>query len=235
MPTSHPIFIRFLRPGLDALLRLWRPFLAIQLFALVVIVVYFNSPAMQTFCRQLAAIKTAGGFPLSALTMSIACGIVPEIFKLITGVDRTFTTRRFRTMLFHMALFALSGVMVDLYYRGLARWPGESTSAAIVVLKVVMDQFLYCPIVGVPMIAIAYQLRTLRYRLWRLWPLLNAPWYVDRVGPMLLPCWGYWIPMTALMYCLPNDLQFIFGALASGASATLLTTVAAGAEDRSST
>jgi hypothetical protein len=95
-----------------------------------------------------------------------------------------------------------------------------------VVGKVLIDQFLYTTLIGVPLISLSYTLRKVRYH-----PLiaarhLNVRWYEREVLPVLVTCWAYWLPMTILMYTLPATLTFVYGMVASAASSTLLTAVA---------
>ena len=63
--------------GLAALRQFWRPFLLIQSAAIIVGLAYRFSDGMRAACVVLARWKVAGGFPFSAVTGTIAGGLVP--------------------------------------------------------------------------------------------------------------------------------------------------------------
>jgi len=229
MHTPFPpktTFAALIHPGLVAIRRLWVPFLLIQFCGLVVVLSYFNSEHFRTFCDRLAELKQAGGYAFAALTLGVACGIGPEVFKFISGIDRTFTRERACNTAFNFFLFALIGIWADAFYRSLAYLLGPSDSVKIVAMKVAADQFLYSPTLGTVFIAVAYTWREHRYRLIPTIRSMGGAWYLSRALPMLLPSWCYWIPMACLMYSLPPSLTFVFNALAGAASAMLLVSVA---------
>jgi hypothetical protein len=47
-------------------------------------------------------------------------------------------------------------------------------------------------------------------RLVKLSKAINSDTFHDRVIPILIPCWCYWIPLQACIYALPPDLQYPF-------------------------
>jgi hypothetical protein len=214
-------------PGVDAVKRLWKPFALIQLLAVVVVVGYFRIEGVREFCEVLVRLKVEGGFLFAACSMAIACGIVPELFKFATGVDRSFTRHRLHTTLFHTGLFAIGGVFADVWYRLLMIWPGESNAVHFVVGKVFMDMFGYTLVIGLPLVALGYTLRDAGYRPRMFFESLRDRWYARRVVPMVPVCWAYWFPICGLLYSLPGNLQLVFGTCAGAASSILLTAGAA--------
>ena len=225
-PLPNHWMRELITPGMIAVRRLWLPFLLIQTCGLIFVVSYFRSPAIASFCDSIAAIKIRTGYLFSAVVMAISSGLCPDVFKFITGVDRSFTRQRLRDIAFAMLLFALCGMLVDAFYRLLAVTYGSSRNSWIIMAKVLTDQFIYSPIFGVGTIATGYALRRERYHVFRLLRRMNGRWYMRTIAPLLPPCWAYWFPMTALMYSLPTNLTFVYGACASAASATLLVAVA---------
>jgi hypothetical protein len=210
-------------PGVHSLKALWKPFVLIQLCGLSVVVAYFTVPSAKAFCDVLGQFKVTGGLLVAAAMMAFACGVLPEVFKFVAGVDRSFTIARGRTMLFHMALFSVSGIVADVYYNFVnARFAGVSPLIAVPA-KVFIDQLLFSTLVGLPLLAIGFTLWESGLSFYKQ---LGIDWYVRRVVTLLLPCWAYWFPMCFLMYALPGSLTFTFGAIASAASATVLTATA---------
>ena len=217
-------------PGAMAILRLWKPFVVIQLCGLAVVLCYFYVPAFTAFCGHLARLKLQGGFAFSALVMAIASGLVPEVVKYLTGVDRTLTRARFNSTLFAMGVFAVSGVFVDIFYMLQSRLYGDDNDPLTVLAKVLTDQLGLTPTFGVGWIALAYALREERFNVRTLAGKIGVRWYVLTVGRLIVPCWIYWFPMCILMYVLPPDLTFVFGATAAAASAMIFVAVASEAQ-----
>jgi len=215
-------------PGAKAILRLWKPFVVIQFCGLAVVLAYFHVPAFNAFCGHLATLKAQGGFLFSAVVMSVASGFVPELMKYLTGVDRVVDRRRWRNIAFAMALFAVSGVFCDAFYRLLTIVFGDNNRPLTVLAKVACDQFAFTPTFGLGTIALAYAWRAERYSLKALYHNASLRWYIRIVGRLAVPCWIYWIPMASLMYVLPSSLTFVFGATAAAASSLIFIAVASG-------
>jgi hypothetical protein len=222
--TARPTLRSLAKPGIDSLKQTWKPFLLIQLCGLVMVIAYFTVPSVKAICDVAGAWNDRAGVLGAAILMPIMCGIVPEIFKFITNVDRTFTFARLRTMLFHMLLFCCGGMAVAIYYAWINEQFVGVRPAIAVPAKVLLDQLLYTTIIGIPLMALFFTVRDFG---WSFYKQLGPTWYLNRVVPLLLPCWAYWFPMCFLMYALPGSLTFVFGAVASAASATLLTATAA--------
>ncbi|HEV7301330.1 MAG TPA: hypothetical protein VGN72_18350 [Tepidisphaeraceae bacterium] len=213
-------------PGLRSLKRNWPAIVALQAVGLGVVVAYYSAEPFRAFCNVLADWKTRGGFLAAALLMATVSGLVPEIAKYVFGIDRTLGRKRWRHVAFNCLLYGVLGVLVDAYYRVAMYVVGDEVTLAKVAIKVAADQFLYTPLLGMGVLALAYTWREYRYNLQRTFAALGPHWYVTRVVILLLPCWAYWIPMTSLMYSLPSSLVFVFGAAASAAASLLLTSIA---------
>jgi hypothetical protein len=227
---QHPLKA-IARPGIEAVRRMWVPFVVIQLAALALVIVYFQSAALRAFCDRLAAIKEAGGLAFAAGAMVIASAVLPEALKAITGADEKIARQRGRDIAFNSVLYAVNGVLSNWFYILLARWfPGASVGE--VIAKVAIDMLVYTPFVGIPWMALLYTWREHRYRPVATIKSLGGAWYLSRVTPILLPCWAYWIPMCVLMYVLPTNLTFLFGVTGNGAAAVILITIASRKTER---
>jgi hypothetical protein len=215
------------KPGIEAVRRMWLPFVLIQLCAVAVVAAYFKVDAFREFCERLARIKEAGGLPFSATVMAIVSGVLPEIFKVITGADNKPPGQRFRDLVFNTLLFSVSGVLSDLFYRLLAVMFPPPTTVWTVTAKLLIDMLVYGPVIGFTWMPFCYTIREHRYRVGAAIKSLGVAWYLSRAAPVMLPGWAYWTPMCVLMYMLPPSLTFIFAACANAAAATILITVAA--------
>jgi hypothetical protein len=213
-------------PGLAVLKRLWVPFVLIQCMGLSVVVLYFSWQPFREACDAIGRFKLATGPLFAMLVMPVAAGVVPELFKALTGIDRSFNAKRVKHVLYAMVVFSLGGLYVDTFYTLLNRYLGDSPTIFNVTSKVLIDQFLYTTTIGIPWMALAFNFESVGFSLGKLWQSLRSNWYMREVAPLLVVCWAYWFPMTSLMYVLPASLTFVFGACASAASAILLVAVA---------
>jgi hypothetical protein len=218
---------RMFQPGIEALSRLWLPFVVIQAFGLIVVLAYFYVPSFAHACDAIGVAKARLGLLFAALTMPIAAGLMPEVFKFITGVDRSLRGERLRVTLHNMILFSMSGMCVDVFYNWLGWLFAGAQPVISVPAKVLVDQLIYTPIIGVPIISWSYSLRAQSYRPLPALREITPVWYEREVMPVLVVCWAYWFPMCSLMYTLPTSLTFVYGMIANAAAATLLTAIAA--------
>ena len=122
--------------------------------------------------------------------------------------------------------FAGAGIITDLQYRLFNIVIGPGTDPATVVTKVLVDQFVTTPIWGVPYWIVVYTWRSNRFSIAATLRQMTPRWYVTRCLPLLLPCWCYWIPMTALIFSLPAGLQFCLFALAIAAWSLVMIVIA---------
>jgi hypothetical protein len=220
-------FVAMTRPGVRAVQRMWRPIVLLQFVALIVVVGYFTTEIVSRPLDSLGSLKASLGWGYPAIASALAAGLLPEIAKFVAGVDRTLTAARLRFTLFNMGMFAFNGLTAEAFYRTLEATVGPGRDFGSVAMKVLLDMTIFAPLIGLMTIAVAYTWREERFSIPRVARQIGPRWYARRVGTMLIPCWAYWIPMTSLMYSLPASLTFVFGNLASAASAILLTTIAA--------
>lgn len=216
----------YFEPGLRQLRRLWVPFVVIQILGLALVVTYFGVPAVERFFGDVARLKDRGGVPLNAAALAFACGVLPEVFKSITGVDRTVDRHRLSFMLHNVVIFAMIGSVQGFFYDGLAAVFGDSRRPSTILAKTAVDQFGYSTLFTVPLICFGFTLRAHAYRLGAAARQVDGGWYLREAMPVLIVNWAYWWPMGLLMYTLPPTMTFVYGCLASAASATLLTAIA---------
>ena len=196
-----------LRPGWEALRAVWLPFLACQVLAVIVVLCYFTVPAFAAWCGGLARVRDASGVAFAMGGSVIAGVVLPEIVRRVVG-DRSRIV--WSEQWFRVAFFAVNGLLIDTFYRVQALIFGDSNAPMVVVIKVLVDQFIYTAFIAVPFAASVFAWQAGGFRLA---PLL-AEWrngFVERrILPVLLPNWTFWFPMVFCIYALPGDLQYIF-------------------------
>lgn len=190
-----------------ALRQFWRPFLLIQSGAVLLALAFRASPGFRSACAAAAAWKAAGGLLFSAVTVAFAGGLLPELAKLIALGPRSVIGRA-GEIAFNTAFFAVNGVVVDLLYTGEAWLFGSGAGLRVVAAKVAFDQFVFTPSwLAVIVLLFLWRQRGFSWAATR--PALRRGFYRQRVIPLLLPDWLFWIPMVSVIYALPVALQFL--------------------------
>ena len=109
---------------------------------------------------------------------------------------------------FNTAFFAFDGIVVDFLYRGEAGLFGAGGGLRTVAEKVAFDQFVFTPTWSVA-IVLLFLWRQRGFSAAAVRPALRRGFYGERVFPLLLPNWLFWIPMVSVIYALPSALQFL--------------------------
>jgi hypothetical protein len=213
--------------GANAIRRYARPFISIQIAAVGLVVAYSLFPGLRAACADLAAIRERWGLAFSALAGAAAGGMLPELLKRLLSPSANRLRGRGRELAFNVAFFAFNGVVIDLFYRQMARLFGSAASVVTVVEKVAFDQFIFTPL-WLPVIIALFAWRHAGFRVVAAAQALQGDFYGRRVVPLLLPNWAFWIPMTAVIYALPGPLQFLLFALALAAWSLIMVFIAEG-------
>jgi hypothetical protein len=224
----HERLVGPLAAGISALRRFYRPFVLIQVGAVLLVVAYHASASLRSACATLAALKVRGGLPFVALTTAVAGGVLPELAKLITDLRRNTIRGRGAEIWFNIAFFALNGVVIDMLYRGEARLFGTDGAFTTVAKKTAFDQFVFNP-VWLPLIVVLYRWRSHGFSpAATVRDLRAGRFYRTHVVPLLLPAWCFWIPMVSIIYALPVPLQFLLFVPALGAWSLIMVFIAGG-------
>jgi len=215
------------RAGLVALRRFWRPLLLIQASAILLVIAYHLSAAVRAACDAAADAKARGGLPFAAVTGAFAGGILPELAKLVTDPKARDLRGRGGAIAFNAALFAFSGVLVDLLYRYESHLFGQAATVGTVASKTAFDQFVFTPLWSAFAVTM-FAWRQSGFSPARTWRLVDGPFFRNRLLPLLLSNWCFWIPMVSIIYALPAALQFLLFILVLAAWSLIMVFIAAG-------
>jgi hypothetical protein len=220
VPRTSP-----LAAGAAAVRQFWRPFLLIQASAALLALAYRASDGVRAASAVLAGWKAAGGLPFAAVSTALAGGILPELAKLLADRSRGGLRGRGGAILFNVAFFGFDGIVIDILYRGEAFLFGRDASVRTVVEKVAFDQFVFTPAWSV-LIVLLYVWRQRGYSWTATRPVLRSGFYQERVLPLLLPNFLFWIPMVSIIYALPVALQFLLFVPALAAWSLIMVVIA---------
>ncbi len=187
--------------------------LALQAAMAAVVAVYYCWPAGAALLSSYAAWQHAGGVLAAGLATAFAGGVLSELSLVYFQNGGRWTWNNVEDMGFKWALFFVSGSIVYEFYGWQAIWWGQGATWQILLPKVLVDQFGYTVFWATPFYALLIRWQTLRYSGSRLWMELNRDFVTERMLPILVTNWMFWIPAVTLIYSMPSILQtplFIF-------------------------
>lgn len=186
----------------------------VQGLMLAVLLAYFLHPATTARLDALARVKQHWGYGYSAISAIIAGALIPELLRI--AVFQRFRPLRANgsNLTFAIPFWCFMGIVVDAFYRLQALWFGSHASIAVVVPKVLVDQFIYNPLFAAPLTALMYDLKQSGYRVRQTFGRFSPGYYREVVVPTLVATWGVWIPIVTILYSLPSALQIPLFSLA---------------------
>jgi hypothetical protein len=187
--------------------------------ALGLVLAYYGSAGFRESLEGLLAVRERLGLAFGLLASALGAGVLPRVYLRLTGRagDRFWTDLAFDCVLWGSVTAA-----VDMFYHLQAWIWGTETTFPVIAGKVLLDQFGWTPLVGLPLCVLGAQFRDLGYNLTALRASLRDRWYGRVVFPSLVACWATWIPGTALVYSLPLALQIPMVILIQGYFALVL-------------
>ncbi len=195
-----------IRSGLRAARANLVPGLILQAAALGVVCAFYFSPSVHLALGHLADFRAATGLRFSIVSTAICGGVIPFLYL------RTFAPKAHRPSFplgIVLTLFwAYKGIEVDLWYRYVAHVFGQGHSPLTVALKTVADQFVYCPVLAIPLTVLVYSWGESHFRFSTVVSDIKAgSWYSRRVLTPLVANMGIWLPAVTIIYSLPSPLQ----------------------------
>lgn len=181
------------------------PGILLSFFGLIVVLLYYGLEEASPFFNALMTLRDGGGFLYSAVATAIFGGVIPYLFLLLSG--RIPQGSACSWAAFFVIYWTTRGVEVDAFYRLQAWLFGQQTDWQTIAIKVMVDQFVYCPFWSAPITAICYGWKDVGFSWSKLKPRLGKQLFLFDVPSVLLSIWIVWIPATAIIYSLPLALQ----------------------------
>lgn len=185
------------------------PGIALQIVAVLLVVGYYYQPGVHASLDALSDFRRRSGYVSGIVSTAVFGGVIPFLYLWSNAkAHRQVPRYTWAQGLAITTFWAYKGFEVDIWYRLQARMLGSGHEASTVAMKVVLDQFVYCPLIAVPVTAVVYQLVDSHGD----WGSLAADirahgWMKRRVLPILISNLGVWIPAVVAIYLLPTPLQ----------------------------
>ncbi len=189
------------------------------------VAVYYCWPAGAAVLSQYATWQQAGGIYTIALAAGLAGGVLSELSLVYVRDGGRWTVSHLENMGFKFATFSLGGAIVYEFYRWQAVWFGNGASWAILLPKVLVDQFIFTVFWSTAYQTLAFRWHHLRYSVRHLWRELDRNFVMEQMLPVLVTNWMFWIPGVTLIYALPLTLQMPLNIFAGAIWAILLSAV----------
>ena len=184
------------------------PIVVLWAFAASVSIAYCFVPAFASALEPLRRWLCDCGWLGALLVAASFCGMLPGVFQL---AQRSLRPRRpMLTILVQTVLFGFEGVLCYEFYRLQAVWFGSGASFPTLVKKMLVDQFVWTPLVIVPVNATLFFWIARDFSLARVrgeWP---KSWFGDVLLPNLCSHWCVNVIPNLALYAFPPALQIQF-------------------------
>jgi len=185
----------------------WPAILFIQTCALGVVISYYKVEGALSVFDRIEVWKQSGGYLLPAITTIISGGVIPECVKRVCRPEGVATPTK-GELLHQFIMWAWLGILIDSLYKVLAYLLGNETDALTLVSKVLCDQFIFTPLLSLPLIVIWFIIYECGYR----WSAIKKQLRLQNIYARVLPLWAacltFWPIMLTLIFSMPQTLQF---------------------------
>ncbi len=184
------------------------PAFILQAAMFALLIGYYVSPAFAALLDRLAQVREQHGVTFVVIAAVLAGAIVPELFVVAFFQRFRLTKTNARNLAFTIPTWALDGLLVDLLYRANAHWFGDAVTLPVVAAKMLVDQLGYNVFFAAPVEVLVYEWKNRGFSWQSVRRAFTWANYREQIVPMLLATWAVWIPIVAVIYCLPLALQF---------------------------
>jgi hypothetical protein len=189
------------------------------------VVIYYFWPAGAALLSHYGAWQQAGGILRTGLVAGCAGGVLSEVSLVYVRDRGRWDATHLENMAYRFMLFFFSGMVVSQLYRFQDYWFGHGLSWRVLLPKVLVDQFVFTVLWATPYYSLAFRWQALRFSGSRLRGELNRNFVIERMLPVLVTSWMFWIPGVTLVYSMPLPLQMPLNIFAAAIWGLLLAAV----------
>jgi hypothetical protein len=182
------------------------PGFVLQVVALGFVLAYYHHAPTRALLEQIMVFRSRTGFACGIVSTGLFGGLLPFFYLRSNPAWRS--QYGWPQGLLLTAFWAYKGLEIEVWYRLLAHIVGPGHDALTIVTKAALDQFVYCPVLAVPVTVLVYRWNALEFDTRAVVADFRAPgWYARSVLPTLIANLGVWVPAVAIIYALPTPLQ----------------------------
>jgi hypothetical protein len=187
------------RQGLRSAASNWLPMVALLAAMAAVVLTYYIWPTGAAILSAYGKWQRAGGLLRAGLAAGFAGGILSELSLILLRDKGRFSLVHLENMGFRFCVFFLTGITSSTFYDWQAVWFGDGASWRNIVPKIFVDQLGYTVFWSTPVQTITFRWQVLRFSLSRLRAEFGLAFVVDRMLPVLVTNWLFWIPGVTLV------------------------------------
>ena len=181
------------------------PMVILWTLAAVLSVSYRFAPPVAEMLRPIAELQTKWGPLAGAANQIFFCGVVPGLFMLLVKSirpDRALAKFALQTL-----WSGMWGAVYFWFYALQARMFGAGHEWQTLLAKTIFDQFVWTPLVSVPLNGAFYLWMGSGFSFETLADRLRSGFVRTVVLPNLVSSWCVWIPIVVAVYAFPVELQ----------------------------
>ena len=190
------------------------PTFVLWTFALSLVLSYYFIPPVAGYMGTVRTWQESFGWKAVVVSRLLFNGIVPGVFLL--SVKSIRPHKPFATIFAQATFGCVLGLFCDAFFRLQSSWFGSAPELSTLVLKTLVDQFVWTVLVISPVNAVFFfwVARDFSFRRVRQeWPKHGV--ISELVLPNLIPNWFVGIPAIFATYAFPLDLQIHVNGLVS--------------------
>ena len=188
----------------------------------LMVAIYYCWPVAASVLAAYGAWQHAGGIVRTGLVSGFAGGFLSELCVVYFRDRGRWNAMHLENMVFRFFIFFFGGMIVGEFYVWQAYWFGDGVSFRILLPKVLVDQFIFSVFWSTTYQSLTFRWQVLRYSFSRLWSELDGSFVIDRMLPVLVTNWMFWIPGVTLVYSMPLQLQMPLSIFATAMWSILL-------------
>lgn len=183
------------------------PGLLLQCLMVVFLALYVMHEGTRQFLSQVANIKQEAGYAFAFVSYIFSAALLPEILRIGFFQDCRPMRRNLWNFLTAAPAWGLMGMLVDAFYRAQVVWFGPGHDFQTILCKMIVDQFLFSPLVSNPLMVGYFAWRDAGFRRKAAGEIFRRGFFLDRVFPVQVAGWCIWIPGVTVVYFMPSELQ----------------------------
>ncbi len=196
-----------LRLAADAARTNFLPGLLLQCVLVVFLAAYVFHEGTRTVLEHIAHWKQESGFRFTFVVYALASAVLPEALKVGILQSGRVNHRNVYDLLTGIPLWGAWGIVIDLFYRLQIGWFGATATVWVVLAKMAVDQFLFSPFIGTPVLAAVFGWRDTRFSRAGFRAIFTKKFLLERVFPLQVAGWIVWVPAVSLVYFMSSALQ----------------------------
>ena len=184
------------------------PGLAVWGAALLVLCLYFSVPAVKDTLDWIADFRKKHDPLFTVIVFSIVGALVPYLISLFNSEKEERDS--VPALLVKMAFWAANGCATKSLFMYLNELIGKENTPRNVAQKVVIDQFLYAPLLTVSLVTIVYLWCSKDLSIRRTREALEKKVFRYRFVETYIANLAIWLPAAIIMFSVPAGLSLIF-------------------------